>query len=448
MDPILLSIILIASVSVALACAFFFFDWFGILKLKQSNAERIQKFKRLANFSDTFPKEKQACQVIFEKVNVLDSSWLLPDEEWDIYENANNFLSNIAASYYPNSKAPILEVRVGRLISGLKVLNLKILALLNRKGFRKMADFRLKHALSVQKAWEKKRAWEKSKWGSFLKQTRFYFIVKWSYTIFRIFDISFWVLKTLTSLTHHFAFKTLLINLYLEIGEFGRSIYQEDKEKQFNLNAENIEDNWEENSVDIDWTKSKTPKEVKIVLEPLRKDILFSKTLMDWESIKLIYLEEFETVAGHYYPDSENPIYEVKLYNSIAFASRLLEIASSLENRPEIRKILNFRIAQAVDLKEKADSIIDLPIVEWLRKYNLGRAAKFAKLAFQTIKNRHPGFILKDLLTTLLIEGVKRWLYVYLFDKIAEESCKLYDEIPEGVSNKEGNFPTSITSQR
>jgi hypothetical protein len=311
-----------------------------------------------------------------------------------------------------------------------------------------MADFRLKHALSVQKAWQKKREWENSKWGTFLKKTQFYFIAKWAYTVFRIFDISFWVLKTMTSLTHHFAFKTLLINLYLEIGEFGRSIYQEEKEKQFDLETENIEENWEESSVDIDWTKSQIPLEVKIALEPLRKEIIFSKTLMDWESIKLIYLEEFETVANHYYPDSDNPIYEVKLYNSIAFASRLLEIASSLENRPEIRKILNFRIAQAVELKEKADSIIDLPIVEWLRKYNLGRAAKFAKLAFKTIKNRHPGFILKDLLTTLLIEGVKRWFYVYLFDKVAEESCKLYDEIPEGVSNKEGISPNSITSQQ
>jgi hypothetical protein len=114
MDPIVFFIILISSVLVALAGAFFFFDWFGILKLKQSNAERIQKFKRLANLSETFPKERQACQVIFEKVNVLESSWLLPDEEWDIYGNANNFLSNIAASYYPKSKTPILEVRVGK----------------------------------------------------------------------------------------------------------------------------------------------------------------------------------------------------------------------------------------------------------------------------------------------------------------------------------------------
>jgi hypothetical protein len=446
MDPIVFLIILISSVLLALACAFFFFDWFGILKLRQSNSQRIQKFQRLANLSENFPKEKQASQVIFDKVNSLDSSWFLADTEWNVYENAHNLLSDIASSYHPNSQNPILEVRVGKLISGLKDLNKKILALLSRKGFRKMANFRLKHALSVQKVWKKKQEWESSWWGIFLKQTRFYFLAKWAYTVFRFFDISFWAIKTFTGLTHHFALKTLLINLYLELGEFALSTYREDNEKPFDLEMEDIEENLESSPVDIDWTQTKTPLDVKISLEPLRKDILYSKALMNWEAIKLIYWEEFETVADYYYPESENPIYEVKLYNSLAFASRLLEMASSLEKRPEIRKILNFRIAQAVELKERADSIMELPIIEWLRKYNMGKAAKVAKLAFQTIKNRHPGFILKDLLTTLLMEGVKRWFYIYLFDKIAEESCKLYDEIPEGSSN--GKEITSSTSQQ
>jgi len=223
MDPIVFLIILISSILIALACAFFFFDWFGILKLRQSNSQRIQKFQRLANLSENFPKEKQASQIIFDKVNSLDSSWFLADTEWNIYENVNNFLSDIASSYHPNSKNPILEVRVGKLISGLKDLNQKILALLSRKGFRKMANFRLKHALSVQKAWKKKQEWESSWWGTFLKQTRFYFLAKWAYTIFRFFDISFWAIKTFTGLTHHFALKTLLINLYLELGEFALS---------------------------------------------------------------------------------------------------------------------------------------------------------------------------------------------------------------------------------
>lgn len=446
MDPIVFLTILISSILLTLVCAFFFFDWFGILKLKQSNSNRIQNFQRLANLSENFPKEKQASQIIFDKVNSLDSSWFLADTEWNLYENVHDFLSNIASTYHPTSKTPILEVQVGKLIPGLKDLNQKILALLSRKGFRKMADFRLKHALSVQKAWKKKQDWESSWWGTFLKQTRFYFLAKWAYTVFRFFDISFWAIKTFMGLTNHFALKTLLINLYLELAEFALSTYREKNEKPSDLEMEDIEENLENNPVDIDFSQTKTPIDVKICLEPLRKDILYSKTLINWEAIKLIYLEEFEIVADHYYPESENPIYEVKLYNSLTFVSRLLEMASSLEKRSETRKILNFRIAQAVELKERADSIMELPIMEWLRKYNLGKAAKVAKLAFQTIKNRHPGFILKDLLTTILMEGVKRWFYIYLFDKIAEESSKLYEEIPEGASNVK-EIPSSISRQ-
>ncbi len=446
MDPIIFLTLLISSILLALICAFFFFDWFGILKLRKSNSQRIQKFRRLANLSENFPQEKQACQIISNKISNLDSSWFLSDKEWDIYENAHNFLSNIASAYYPNSKNPILEVRVGKLISNLKILNQKVLDLLSRKGFRKMADFRLKHALAVQKAWRKKQEWENSQWGTFLKKAKFYFLAKWAYTIFRFFDISFWTIKTLTSLTHHFAFKTLLIHLYLELGEFGLSIYNEDKGKKFNLEIEDLEKDLEGSPVDIDWTQAETPIDVKISLEPLRKEILYSKRLTNWESIKPIYWEEFEIVAEYYYPESENPIYEVKLYNSLAFASRLLEAASSLEKRPEIKKILNFRISQAVELKKRADSILELPIVEWLKKYNLGKAAKVAKLAFQTIKSRHPGFILKDLLTTLLIEGSKRWFYIFLFDKIAKESCKLYGESPKSSSKQKEIASTQTIS--
>tara|TARA_B110000438_G_C15612024_1_gene562636 strand:- start:433 stop:801 length:369 start_codon:yes stop_codon:yes gene_type:complete len=121
-------------------------------------------------------------------------------------------------------------------------------------------------------------------------------------------------------------------------------------------------------------------------------------------------------------------------------------MASSLEKRPEIRKVLNIRIAQAVNLKNKVDTVLDFPIVEWLRKYKLGRVAQIASLAYKTIKNRHPGFLLKDLLTTLLTEGVKRWFYVSLFDKVVGETCILFDETEESLEKNLLEKPDSSIS--
>ena len=399
----------------------------------------------MAKIPDTFSKEKKAYQTAFDKVDSISSSWLLSETEWNIYDNAHDFILNIASSFHPDSRTPILEVRVGKLISGLKVLNKKLLDLTNSKGFKKMANFRFKHAISVHKVWEKKQEWEASQWAKFLKKVKLYFIAKWAFTAFRFFDISFWAIKTFTGLTHHFAIKTLLVHLYLELGEFAHSIYREEKKSDLDFDA-NLDDNWEDLSPDTNWTQTKVPTEIKIDLGPVRKDILFSKTFMDWNFVKNIYWESIKTIACHYHPNSENPLYEVKLYNGLIFASRLLDMASSLEKRPEIRKVLNIRIAQAVNLKNKVDTVLDFPIVEWLRKYKLGRVAQIASLAYKTIKNRHPGFLLKDLLTTLLTEGVKRWFYVSLFDKVVGETCILFDETEESLEKNLLEKPDSSIS--
>ena len=130
MVSLTISTILISTILIVIMCAFFFFDWIGIFKLRSFNKHRIKKFKHLANLYKNFPQKKKACQIIFYKISNIESSWLLSEREWNIYENVHIFLSNIASAYHPKSKNPILEARIGKLIGGLGGLNRKILKLL------------------------------------------------------------------------------------------------------------------------------------------------------------------------------------------------------------------------------------------------------------------------------------------------------------------------------
>jgi hypothetical protein len=53
------------------------------------------------------------------------------------------------------------------------------------------------------------------------------------------------------------------------------------------------------------------------------------------------------------------------------------------------------------------------------------------------VSKRHPGIIVKDLAFNLAVEGGKRWLYIYVHDKITLEANAIYSEqcqIEEKVS--------------
>ena len=63
---------------------------------------------------------------------------------------------------------------------------------------------------------------------------------------------------------------------------------------------------------------------------------------------------------------------------------------------------------------------------ERLKKYPVGRFVKISRLLYQTVQKKHPGVLFKDFALFVVKESAKRWLYVYLHDKIALEANHAY----------------------
>ena len=85
--------------------------------------------------------------------------------------------------------------------------------------------------------------------------------------------------------------------------------------------------------------------------------------------------------------------------------------------------------------RDASDFLTNNQVLSWVRKHKLGHIFKYSLLLFKIIQKKHPGLLFRDFAFTLAGEGCKRWLYLYLHDKIAVETNTLY-QIPKNAPPK------------
>ncbi len=99
---------------------------------------------------------------------------------------------------------------------------------------------------------------------------------------------------------------------------------------------------------------------------------------------------------------------------------------ASIRHKPVLNKLLNIRVSHLLLAKDALDFLRESELGSWLKKYPVGRFVKFSRLLHQTVQKRHPGVLFKDFALFLGKEAIKRWLYIYLHDKIAVEAIHAY----------------------
>jgi hypothetical protein len=113
--------------------------------------------------------------------------------------------------------------------------------------------------------------------------------------------------------------------------------------------------------------------------------------------------------------------------------SRLSEQVASVRHQPVLNKLLNIRVAHILYARDAMDFISESELGTWLKKYPVGRFVKISRLMYKVVQKKHPGFLFKDFALFLAEEGAKRWLYIYLHDKIAVEANHAYKaSLPPG----------------
>ena len=159
-----------------------------------------------------------------------------------------------------------------------------------------------------------------------------------------------------------------------------------------------------------------------------RKNILFKLWELEWREAGTIYERLARGIARFHHPHSEYPLYEARLFRLLTGAARFADAIASLQNYPLVNKALNLRVRHILWAKNAADSLANNPLATWLKKHRLRQIVKVSSLIYKTIQKGTPAALFKNIAFSLVKEGAKRWICLFLHEKIAREANAIYKE--------------------
>ena len=371
---------------------FFWQEGRGIFCLWRSMGARQKQFK-LRKFENVSPQENQALEVVLETCSRYQREKLFCEEGLRFLPDTLRLISQVAAIYYPNEKAPMEKARIGNVLSAFLQVNRQILDMLEIPGLERLTQFRLREVMP---------GFQGNKINSGPSLVPAFFKRR-----IRLMTV-----------------RALWVQWMLFVGESAIKIYGEHRADEI-PDPETLLDEMDQLQDELD---PSLPDEVREVVETSRKNILFSLKPLPWAEVKSLYISLAENIARVWYPQSSAPLYEVRVYDLLK--SGYLEWAGNLSRKPVLNKMLGLRLSYITGAREMAAPFAESKLFDWAKKYQVGRAAKWSKTIFKTLQKKQPAILFRDVAMGVIKEGGKRWLILYLHGKIAEETNKLYTVMP------------------
>ncbi len=384
-----------------------------------------KKLKALKDMSDAAasPEDARALQIVIAHVETLRKKWVLDLDDLDVPKRSLELAREVASIYHPNSSTPEDEVRLGKLLDALLFIRNQTQTWTQSKVASAIFNLRLRHLFLLSQAWEKKKKWDQSRSGQAFHKYRMGTILNWIYTIIRFMDISFWIMKMLVHWLRGLALKQLLIRWTLLAGETAYQLYREIDKNPAEIEEENI---WKRfDGVVNPEIPASLPPELQQIVNDSRKELLFETSVLKKERAMEIYRILAENIARWHHPLSHEPLKEARLIDVTVSAGRLLDRVESLRNHSAAGHLFRLRVSHLLKAKGFADQWQGSNVKEWVDKYKLDTAVKVSSILYKAVR-KHPGAILKTAAMELFKETGKRWFYIYLHGKLAEEVHQVY----------------------
>lgn len=397
---------------------------YGVLQIRWLNTSRLRDLQQRAA-ETTDPVERDCLAAIIGRCEALRSRWVMGETDLALIENTRNLVEEIARLHFPVSSQPMAEARIETILKSFLELKTQILQLTRLRGIREWTRFRLRHVVWLSEAWASKTRLEQTKTVQAVRRIKLIPIVKWAYTAFRALDLAFWTLKMSVFFLYDIVFKVFLIRWNLMVGETAMRLYS-DHERGGDFSPEQLLEGMEELPDPKEFQASELTPEVRERVRESRNAMLFHPGTLNWSEARKRYDQLVGDIAQAHYPESERPLYEVRLYDLLLGFSRFAEQVVGLNTKPVINQMLRLRLSHVIKVKETADWALENQWVDLARKYKVGTAVKYTAMLYKVFKKGHPGILLKDTALVLAREAGKRWLWIYLHDKIAVEADWVY----------------------
>ena len=372
---------------------FFWQEGRGIFCLWRSMDARQKQFEHRKCENISF-QESQALEVVLETCSRYLGKKLFYEEGLRFLPDTLRLISQVATIYYPDEKAPMEKARIGNVFSAFLEVNRQILDMLEIPGLERLTQFRLREVMPGFEA-NKKNSGPSCIPAFFKLRVR---------------------LMTV---------RALWVQWMLFVGESAIKVYGEHLADEI-PEPETLLDEMDQLQ---DETDSSLPDEVREIVETSRKNVLFSLKPLPWAEVKYLYISLAENIARVWHPQSSAPLYEVRVYDLLK--SGYLEWVGNLSRKPMLNKMLGLRLSYLIKAREVAVPFAESKLFDWAKKYQVGRAAKWSKTFFKTLQKKQPAILFRDVAMGIVKEGGKRWVILYLHGKIANETNKLYTDIPD-----------------
>ncbi len=358
----------------------------GVFRLWRFMDARQKQFQQRRGVS---PEESKALGLVLEacstyrKGNFSCQEGILPD--------TLHLVSRLAAIYHPDEKKPLEKARIGNVLTTFLEMNRRILDMLRLSGLESLTQFRLREVIPGF-AVNKNNA--DPSWVPVFLRLR----------VVRVLQVQ-WLLL---------------------VGEAAIKVYGEHRADEI-PEPEMLLDEMDQLREE---TERSLPDEVRDIVEASRKNILFSVKPLPWAEVKLLFISLVKNIAKAWHPESSVPVYEARIYDLLNTLADYLEWTGQLSQKPVLNKMLGLRVSHLTGAREVAIPFADSKLFDWVRKYQVEGAAKWSRTIYKTLQKKQPAILFRDVAIGVVKEGGKRWLTLYLHDKIADETNKLYKTTP------------------
>ncbi len=397
---------------------------YGILQVRWLNVSRLRDFQQRASASSD-PAERTSLNVITKRCEALRGRWVLGEADLALIENTRSLVREIAELYHPESKQPLAEARIQKILNAFLEMKTHILQLTRLRGIREWTRFRLRHLVWLSEAWARKTRLEQTPTVKTVRRFKLIPIIKWIYTALRSLDLVFWSLKMTVFFLYDIVFKVFLIRWYLLVGETAIRVCR-DREKDEDISPEALLEDMDALPDQNEFQETGLTGKVKECVDASRNALLFHLGSMSWLEARQRYDTLVKEIARIHQPQVERPLFEARLYDLLIGFSRFAEQIVNLKSKPVVNKMLRLRLSHLLKVKDATNWALENQLVDLARKYKVGTVVKYSALIYKAFKKGHPGILFKDVALTLTREAGKRWVLIYLHDKIAVEANWVY----------------------
>jgi len=171
------------------------------------------------------------------------------------------------------------------------------------------------------------------------------------------------------------------------------------------------------------------------LIETKQNQLLETVRLTDNAYFKVSFdlsLELLEEIAGHYFPDSKYPIFEITIDELLELNRYITNRLDELVNGRVLRHFKNYRISSIVNMLQMKKAVDNSKLMKMSRKLKFG---KFYSASRAVLNYANPVYWFRRLAIKPTTEVLTKEVCKYIIAIIGEETNKIYSKSFKEIKN-------------